>query len=78
MKTAISVPDKLFREAELLAKKSRISRSELYQSALSEYLAKHSPDQIREKMNSVLELAGKPDLGFSRSAGSRVLKEVEW
>src|SRR5207249_304495 len=36
MKTAISVPDKLFQQAERIAKRRRVSRSQLYASALQE------------------------------------------
>ncbi len=34
MKTAVSIPDDVFNEAEELAKRTRISRSELYANAL--------------------------------------------
>lgn len=34
MRTAVSIPDDVFNEAEELAKRSRISRSELYANAL--------------------------------------------
>ena len=38
MKTAVSLPDELFRQAEAAAKKLRMSRSKLYATALSEFL----------------------------------------
>jgi metal-responsive CopG/Arc/MetJ family transcriptional regulator len=38
MKTAVSIPDDLFEEAERLARRSNISRSELYANALRELL----------------------------------------
>jgi metal-responsive CopG/Arc/MetJ family transcriptional regulator len=40
MKTAVSIRDKIFQEAEEYAKKAKISRSQLYSDAIEEYLAK--------------------------------------
>jgi metal-responsive CopG/Arc/MetJ family transcriptional regulator len=42
MKTAISLPDLGFEEAELLAKQLGMSRSELYTKALKAYLCKYN------------------------------------
>jgi metal-responsive CopG/Arc/MetJ family transcriptional regulator len=53
MKTAISVPDSVFHEAEVLAKQMGISRSELYTEALKAYLRKHNKNQILEKLNEI-------------------------
>lgn len=36
MKTAISIPDKVFRSADALARRLGISRSELYTTAITE------------------------------------------
>ena len=57
MKTAISLPDQLFDEAEDLAAELEISRSELYQRALKEYLERHSDERQRfiEQVNEVCE-----------------------
>ena len=54
MKTAISLPDPLFRSSDALAKRLGVSRSELYARALAEYLAKHRSDQITQRLNAVL------------------------
>ena len=61
MKTAISVPDDVFEEAERLIRDTRRSRSELYTLALTEYLARHAPDRITEAMDHTEE-----DYGPSR------------
>ncbi|MEC4892091.1 MAG: ribbon-helix-helix domain-containing protein [Oscillatoria sp. PMC 1051.18] len=53
MKTAISIPDSVFEEAEALAKQLGISRSELYTKALTTYLQKHNCKQILDKLNQV-------------------------
>jgi hypothetical protein len=53
MKTAVSVPDELFRQAEAEAKKLRISRSKLYSTALSEFLDRKRSKSITERLNEV-------------------------
>ena len=54
MKTAISVPDELFREADDFAKRSGTSRSKLYSDAVAEYLEKRRREDITAKLNEVL------------------------
>lgn len=53
MKTAISLPDPLFQEAEALARQLGLSRSELYANALKAHLEKYKRGQILEKLNHV-------------------------
>ncbi len=53
MKTAVSVPDELFRQAEATAKKLRISRSKLYATALAQYLDQNRSKSITERLNEV-------------------------
>ncbi|MBD2297253.1 ribbon-helix-helix domain-containing protein [Nostoc sp. FACHB-190] len=53
MKTAISLPDSVFEEAEALATQLGISRSELYTKALQAYLQKYNRNQILSKLNQV-------------------------
>lgn len=78
MKTAVSIPDGVFQEAERLAQRLRKSRSQLYREAVADYLIRHSPDAITRAMNKVCELAGPlPDPAFSEAA-RRVLKRTEW
>ena len=79
MKTAVSLPDRVFREAEGHAKRTRKSRSQLYAEALAEYLARHAPDEVTEAMNVVVEELGDaaPD-SFVQWAGRRVLGSAEW
>ncbi len=79
MKTAISLPDDLFRAAERHAKRLRKSRSQLYAEALAEYLARHAPDEVTEAMNRVVERLGEPGPeGFVAAAAHRVLERTEW
>lgn len=53
MKTAISLPDPIFEEAEALAKQLGLSRSELYTKALKAYLRKYNRNQILTKLNQI-------------------------
>lgn len=53
MKTAISLPDPIFEEAEALAQKLGISRSELYTEALKVYLRRYNRERILSKLNEV-------------------------
>ena len=53
MKTAISLPDTLFKAAERLAGRLRLSRSELYQRALAEYVARHDDAAVTEQLDRV-------------------------
>lgn len=53
MKTAISLPDQLFRQAEDLARHLGIPRSQLYARALIEYLEAQAPSQITAALDAV-------------------------
>lgn len=78
MKTAVSIPDETFNRVERLAKREGRSRSEVYSSALREYVARHAPDEVTEAMNRVCEeVAGDADT-FATVAGTRVLERVDW
>lgn len=79
MKTAISLPDDVYHDAERHAKRTRKSRSQLYTEALVEYLARHAPDEVTDSMNQVLDELGEPGTDcFVDGAVRRVLKDVEW
>ena len=53
MKTAISVPDTLFHEADRFAKRRAMSRSELYSRAVKAYLRQE--ERVTEELNAVFE-----------------------
>jgi len=53
MKTAISLPDDLFQSADALAERLGISRSQLFATALAEYLAKHQSRKLTDRLNAV-------------------------
>ncbi len=53
MKTAISIPDSLFEEADRLAKSRGWSRSELYANAVTAYVNSERFSGVREKLDAV-------------------------
>lgn len=53
MKTAVSLPDELFGEADKLAKRLHLSRSALFAAALGEFVARHGADRITEQLDRV-------------------------
>ena len=55
MKTAISLPDQLFEEAEETAQYMGLPRSQLFAKALEEFIQNHNSARITEKLNSVYE-----------------------
>jgi metal-responsive CopG/Arc/MetJ family transcriptional regulator len=78
MKTAISLPDDLFRAGDALAKRMKVSRSELYSRALAEYLAKHRADQLTQRLNAVYATEDSGlDPGLAQLQ-SRVQSRKEW
>ena len=78
MKTAISIPDKLYADAERFSRRRKKSRSRLYVEAVEEYLARHDPDAITEAMNQVCKTVDtRPDPAVS-AVSRRTLKRVEW
>ncbi len=53
MKTTVSTPDDVFDRVERLARRGRRSRSDVYSSALREYVARHAPEEVTDAMNRV-------------------------
>ena len=78
MKVAVSIPDPVFDEAELLARKLKTSRSEIYARALAAFVADHAPDRVTDAMNDVVDAVGGSPDEFADAAARRVLERVEW
>jgi len=55
MKTAISIPDPIFRSADALARRLKLSRSQLYATAVAEFVAKNKRQRLTERLNAVYE-----------------------
>ena len=53
MKTAISIPDPLFQQAERLARRMGMSRSQVFQRAVAAFVQAHRDADITEALNRV-------------------------
>jgi len=61
MKTAISIRDDIFEEAEETAQQLGLSRSRLYTLAILEYVQNHASESITSRLNDIHD-AEKTDL----------------
>lgn len=55
MKTAVSIPDNIFKSADTFAKRHGISRSELYATAIAEFLSRRRSRQVTARLDAVYE-----------------------
>jgi predicted transcriptional regulator len=78
MKTAISIPDALFHEAEKLAQRLGKSRSQVYREALAEYVARLEPGAVTRGLDDVVAEVGGDLDGFVAQAGRSALERSEW
>ena len=76
VKTAISVPDEVFRRAERLAKRRKISRSELYTKALVQLLEGEPKGDVTSAYDAAFS-DGRLD-ALHDEAARRLLETVEW
>lgn len=53
MKTAISIPDPVFRKAESYAKQRRMSRSALYTEAVRAFVAQRTAGEITRQLDDL-------------------------
>jgi len=77
MKTAISLPDDVFLEAERLLRRKHMSRSELYATAIRWYVQKESGKGITEQLNKVYSQQAGLDPLVER-AGLADLAQEDW
>ncbi len=78
MKVAVSVPDRVYKVADRLARRQKKSRSRLYTDALTEYVAHHDPDAITEALNRICDEFGPyPDPAWTAQT-RRILERTEW
>lgn len=83
VKTAISLPESLFEQAETLANEMKLSRSRLMALALEEFIRRHANRQLLEKINAAYSEADALDeeeeaiLGSMRQSHRQII-EGEW
>jgi len=79
MKTAISIPDTVFLEADSVARKLGMSRSQLYATALAEYLARRNTEQISARLDAVYGANdGRLDPALVALAARPAAREDSW
>ena len=78
MKTAISIPDDVFREADRAAKRLGVSRSELITRAVREYLGERHDKTVTASYDVAFAEEEDATEPFRREAARRALLSVEW
>ena len=78
MKTAVSLPDDLFADAERIARRLKKPRSRIYSEAIREYVARHDPDLVAGKLNEVLGSLDTRDNEFVSAAARKILERTDW
>lgn len=77
MKTAISIPESLFKKAEKVAKTNGISRSRLFTLAIESYLTHQNPERVTDALNRVYsESQAELDEGISLMQTDSLTREV--
>jgi predicted transcriptional regulator len=78
MKIAISIPDAVFKSAESLARRMGVSRSQLYATAVAEYVARHRRSEITRRLDEVYaKETAQVDPGL-RQVQARSLPKDKW
>ena len=75
MKTAISLPDALYADAEKTARSMGIPRSRLFAMALEEFIHYHKRESITEQLNMVYEGTDNSDYAGISTASLNSLRE---
>jgi len=78
MKTAISIPDPLFEEAERLTKRLRIPRSQLYARALEAYVQRQRSKGIKEALDEVYSTESSELDSVMTQLQAMTLRGVDW
>ena len=78
MKTAISLPDPLFESAEAMTAELGISRSQLYATAIREFVQAQNRNGITEALDRVYEKIDQTPDPFLEALQLATLKRDPW
>jgi predicted transcriptional regulator len=78
MKTAISIPEDVFRVAEELARRLGKSRSQLYSEAVAEYVRRHDQRDLTTDIDTSLARLGSDSGEFMREVARKTLDRAGW
>jgi len=76
MKTAISLPDKVFLAAEQTARYMGVKRSQLFVLALEEYINRHNGELITKKLNEVYKNIDQDEFARDLDVGLESLRNL--
>jgi len=76
MKTAVSLPDRLYEDAEKTAKSLGIPRSQLFAKALEEFINHHRQSDITERLNAIYGKSDAHEDSRISRAGLEALREL--
>ena len=74
MKTAISLPDMVYMEAEKLSKRLHMSRSELYATAIKLFVMKEKKMGITEQLDRVY---GENAIGYDNAIELAAIEDLD-
>jgi metal-responsive CopG/Arc/MetJ family transcriptional regulator len=78
MKVAVSIPDPLFEEAERVAQRLRIPRSQLYSRALGDFVQRHSGEEVTTRMDAALQRIGVSRDPEWEALGLEIMRREKW
>lgn len=78
MKTAISVPNDVFELSEKLAKKLKVSRSQIFAMGIKKLGEEYDEDDITARINKVCEEIDTSINPFWKELQSRTLPKDKW
>jgi metal-responsive CopG/Arc/MetJ family transcriptional regulator len=78
MKPAVSIPVDVFEKVERFARRTKRSRSDVFSTALREYIARYDPDEVTDDINRAVDVIGDQTDDFVAAAARRVLEKTEW
>jgi metal-responsive CopG/Arc/MetJ family transcriptional regulator len=78
MKVAISIPDPVFRAAERVSRRMRVSRSRFYARAVEAYVRAQSDDDITQQLNKVYSQHSSKLDPLLEAATLEVLRRDRW
>lgn len=61
MKTAVSIPDDVFQQADQAAERFGLTRSQLYTRAIREFLDEQDDDPVTEALNALADESDGPE-----------------
>ena len=75
MKTAISIPDEIFKEVEKIAEENNCSRSEVFLMAVKEFLEKLKSKKLLDALNDVYSDMESQEEKFLREKSKKYYAE---